>query len=249
MGFLEDVQQHFGTDSLYEVLAVDSKASSAELKKAYRKMSLKHHPDKFQSDSQALERQTIRFQLLAKIHKLLSDDERRAVYDEQGVILDEDGAFEQDGDWNEYWRRLFPKITRSDIDNYMQKYLGSEEELQDLKKNYERHEGDMNLIFECQIGFEEDRTRSMIEDLIAKGELQPLAAFVKESAKSRTKRRKRLEKENAEAEQVKQSEDELILAIQQNRTRREQGFDSMIAAMEAKYGGKKDRSSSKRLKK
>jgi len=52
------------------------------VKKAYYKLSLKVHPDRVQADE--LELATRKFQALGKIYEVLSDDERRAIYDEDG---------------------------------------------------------------------------------------------------------------------------------------------------------------------
>jgi curved DNA-binding protein CbpA len=255
MGLLDEVEQQFAVKCLYELFEVDSNATATTLKRAYRRLSLKHHPDKFAGDPTVIERQTQRFAILAKVHRVLSDDEMRAVYDEQGLVLDEDGSLSgSDGDWTDYWRRLFPKITRADIDEYMRKYLDSQEELDDVKTQYERHSGDMNLISECLIGFEESRTRSMIDRLIKDGELSSLPGYVNESTKSREKRRKRLEKERKEVEQSDGDDEQLMLAIRNNREKREQGFDAWIAGMEARYAGsdkdkKSKKSGAKRIKK
>ena len=54
----------------------------------------------------------------------------------------------QDRDWGDYWRLLFPKITVEDIRSFEVKYKGSEEESEDLKRAYLRHEGDMDRIME-----------------------------------------------------------------------------------------------------
>ena len=50
-----------------------------------------------------------RFQALGAVYKLLSDKDRRAVYDETGDI-DEGDDMDPDRDWDQYWRLLF-KVT------------------------------------------------------------------------------------------------------------------------------------------
>ena len=50
-----------------------------------------------------------RFQALGAVYKLLSDKDRRAVYDETGDI-DEGDDMDPDKDWDQYWRLLF-KVT------------------------------------------------------------------------------------------------------------------------------------------
>ena len=47
-----------------------------------------------------------RFQALGAVYKLLSDKDRRAVYDETGEI-DEGDDMDPDKDWDQYWRLLF----------------------------------------------------------------------------------------------------------------------------------------------
>lgn len=50
-------------------------------------------------------------QVLCKAYLILSDDNKRAVYDDTGCVDDEDEVIQDDRDWNEYWRLLFPKVT------------------------------------------------------------------------------------------------------------------------------------------
>lgn len=63
--------------NLYELFEVSTKCSVAEIKKAYRKKALIHHPDKNPDDPKAKEI----FQKLSKALEILSDEKARASYD------------------------------------------------------------------------------------------------------------------------------------------------------------------------
>ena len=64
----------------YEVLGVAKNASEAEIKKAYRQMALKYHPDKNPGDKQAEEK----FKEAAEAYEVLSNSEKKARYDQFG---------------------------------------------------------------------------------------------------------------------------------------------------------------------
>lgn len=52
------------------------------------------------------------YQVLGKLYSVLSDKDQRAVYDEQGVVDEENDMLSQDRCWGDYWRVLFPKVTQ-----------------------------------------------------------------------------------------------------------------------------------------
>jgi len=64
----------------YQVLGVDKKASAEDIKKAYRKLARKHHPDLNPNDKEAHKK----FQQINEANEVLSDLEKRAKYDKYG---------------------------------------------------------------------------------------------------------------------------------------------------------------------
>ena len=64
----------------YEVLGVNRNASSDEIKKAYRKLAVKYHPDKNPGDQKAEEK----FKEASEAYEVLSDDKKRQQYDTFG---------------------------------------------------------------------------------------------------------------------------------------------------------------------
>jgi molecular chaperone DnaJ len=64
----------------YEVLSVTRECSSDELRKAYRREALKHHPDRNQGDPSA----EAKFKEVNEAYQVLSDEEKRRIYDQFG---------------------------------------------------------------------------------------------------------------------------------------------------------------------
>lgn len=64
----------------YDILGVQKSASSDDIKKSYRKIAMKHHPDKNPNDAEAEKK----FKEAAEAYSVLSDDQKRQQYDQFG---------------------------------------------------------------------------------------------------------------------------------------------------------------------
>lgn len=243
--FLDKCKTYFGTDDLYEVLGVKKSAKPNEIKKGYHRVSLKVHPDRVGLHQQSSA--TAQFQTLGRIYSILSDVDRRAVYDETGCVDSNDdlvGADGQTRDWAEYWRLLFKPLTVRDIEQFEKEYVDSAEEREDLVRAYELAAGDMTAILErvpCASEESEPRLRAILQQLIESGRLQPLDAFVNECGKKKSARKRRARAEAVEAEQMKRelgltdSDNSLQALIQSRQNARGAQMNSFFENLEAKY--------------
>jgi len=85
MGGMGGRSKDVDTTKLYEVLGVDKDADEKTIKKAYRKLCLKHHPDKGGDEHM--------FKEVNAAYEILSDPKKREVYDDYGLEgVEQDGA-------------------------------------------------------------------------------------------------------------------------------------------------------------
>ncbi|KAJ6502563.1 hypothetical protein C8R45DRAFT_896111 [Mycena sanguinolenta] len=207
----EDPISHFfpGQESvdLYAVLSLTSDAKLDDIKKAYRRLALLHHPDKQATATERKAEAAIKFQQVGFAYGVLSDEKRRQRYDKTGKT---DEGFDlgagEDG-WDAYFEELFDRVTRGKLDEMKKEYQGSSEEVEDLKSAYTETKGSIGEIMTFiphSTYDDEARFIIILSDLIAKGDLPALPTW-KESIKdekSKLVRRKQGEKEAAEAEQM-----------------------------------------------
>ncbi|KAG5188463.1 hypothetical protein JKP88DRAFT_304194 [Tribonema minus] len=228
-------------------MGLERSATESQIKKAYFKLALKCHPDKCPGDESA----HTRFQALGMVHSVLSDPERRALYDETGEVADGEGEFNQANFdmWYEYYRNLFPKVTTSDIDKFKGEYQGSEEEKGDIIKAYVACKGDMAKVIDTvMLSGNDDAARfgTVIEEAIAAGDVKSYAAF--KTSLSKLTRPGKKAKTSAKAEKEAKEAEELAALLKGNADRRNAGgggggqltrgaqhFDSMIASLEGRY--------------
>ena len=244
----------------YEVLQVSASASQDEVKKAYRKLALRLHPDKAAPSERDNAHKA--FQDLAFAYAILSDERRRKRYDATGNTAETLDVDDDDFNWVDFFRAQFAEVvTAEKIGAFKSSYQGSEEERQDVLKWYKDYKGDMVKVFEgvmmSNMLEDEERFRGYIDAAIEKGEVESYKAYTEEPEKRRKQRLKKARKEAAEAEahleelaqkDTKKKEktkkkrggggmDDLAALIQQRSAAREAQSTAFLDNLEAKYGG------------
>lgn len=68
------------SNDYYEILGISNTADISQIKKAYRKLALKYHPDRNQGNKEAEEQ----FKLINEAYEVLSDEQKRQIYDRYG---------------------------------------------------------------------------------------------------------------------------------------------------------------------
>lgn len=130
---------------LYKILDIPNNATQGEIKKRYYALSKICHPDKCPDDPEA----TTNFQKLCEAYKILSDPEKRKVYDKTGDVADLDYDLNTFISAYQYYRNMYKEITTQDIADFSKTYPGSKDEKEDLMDYYWDYEGDMDGLLEC----------------------------------------------------------------------------------------------------
>ncbi|KAL2825173.1 DnaJ domain-containing protein [Aspergillus cavernicola] len=189
---------------LYQILGVEEDATSEQIKSAYRKLALKHHPDKAPADGK--EEANQQFQKIAFAYAILSDARRRQRFDLSGSTaeaVDLDDEF----DWVDFYREQFSTaVDTNALEKLKDDYQGSEEEGRDVLAAYETYKGDLDRVYEsvmlCNILDDDERFRVMIDKAIEEGRVEGYKKYTEEPEKKREQRMKQAQKEAKEAEKL-----------------------------------------------
>ncbi|EMD93626.1 hypothetical protein COCC4DRAFT_164347 [Bipolaris maydis ATCC 48331] len=173
----------------YEVLGLESQATADDVKKAYRKMALKCHPDKAAPDEKEAANKA--FQEIAFAYAVLSDDRRRKRYDLTGSTAEtlED---DEDFNWLDFFREQFRNIINEEtISKISDEYKGSEEERKDLINAFKKTKGNLNKVYDIvmlsDILVDDERFRKILDEEIANGTVSSYPAYEKETDETREK--------------------------------------------------------------
>ncbi|KAF2675709.1 DnaJ-domain-containing protein [Lentithecium fluviatile CBS 122367] len=182
---VEDIEEEDGPPTIdpYEVLGLEKEATVDDVKKAYRKEALKHHPDKASPDEK--EAANKKFQEIAFAYAVLSDDRRRKRYDLTGSTaetLEDDDEF----DWLSFYRQQFEDIvSEENINRISVEYKNSASERRDLLKAYEQYKGRLSAIYEAvmlsDILVDDDRFRQILDEEIAKGTIESYELYERDN--------------------------------------------------------------------
>ncbi|KAF1957084.1 DnaJ-domain-containing protein [Byssothecium circinans] len=199
----EDIEGEDGPPVVdpYAVLELDKDATDDDVKKAYRKMALKHHPDKAPADEK--EAANTKFQEIAFAYAILSDDRRRKRYDLTGStaeVLEDDDEF----DWLSFYRTQFENVVNEDnIKQISNEYKGSEKEKHDLLAAYTKYKGRLDAIYESvllsDVLEDDDRFRQIIDEAISLGSVESYEAYERDNndeAREKVKQRERKRRED-----------------------------------------------------
>jgi len=165
----------------YKVLEIPSSATAKEIKKAYRKLARKYHPDLNPNDSEA----ELKFKHVNEAHEVLSDPEKRKKYDQYGKDWMHAEEFEKaresrqsgrgqgqytyssggDGDFSDFFESMFGGF-RQGGQRQRRGYQGQDynANLQlDLREVYQTHKrtltlGDRNIRITIPAGIEDGQT-------------------------------------------------------------------------------------------
>lgn len=220
----------------YATLEVETTAAPVEIKRAYKRLSLKWHPDKNKLAPKDA------FAKVQFAYQILSCPERRKRYDATGLLSEQS----EDVDWVDYFNLMATKVLIHMIEEDRARYVASDEERQDILDNFVFYDGDFLKLFEVIPHLEfteelEQRVFTILESTIDELGLtkEVMAQWVKyrKSRKTKVKQMlKKLAKEAKEAEKAKKAMGDCDLQALIRRRHQARSLDFMDM-MEAKYGG------------
>ena len=223
----EDISIENNTENqdLYSLLGLTKEATHEDIRKAYRSLVFKIHPDKNKNDPEA----SSKFANINKAYKILSNEETRKLYDETGEYDEgNEGRIDIEDTLN-FFRKIY---STKDIENFEEKYIGSLEEEEDLKNFYIENNGNIINILECipcSKNKDVERFITIFESLFRKKVLKKNKNY--EYSKNKIKLLKEDQKEQKEA---KETLDKLTQQIMLNQKKR--NFNDYLNGLANKYG-------------
>ncbi|CBY00432.1 hypothetical protein IAQ61_011359 [Plenodomus lingam] len=205
----EEVEEDEGPPTIdpYEVLGLEQEATADDVKKAYRKLALKNHPDKAAEGDKETAHKT--FQEIAFAYAVLSDDRRRRRYDLTGSTaetLEDDGDF----DWLKFYREQFENVVNEEaITRVSNEYKNGAEERRDLIKAYKKCKGNLDSMYQLvmlsDILEDDDRFRQILDEEIEKGTIEayPIYASQTDATRQKAKDREMKRREDFQKHQEK----------------------------------------------
>lgn len=255
MSTLELCEKYFAIRDVYKLMEISKDAKDKDIKKAYHKLSLLCHPDRV-PEAQKVE-STEKFKVLSKIYQVLTDPQRRGLYDEQGIIDDDDEG--KTASWMELWQKLFKPLTEEDISNFEKDYINSDLEKRDIKMAYLGGKGCINYMMNHVpfMGVEDEpRIKEIVATMIESNEVPEYKIFTEEPTAKRNKRHKKYARESVEAQVIKErierrqqkdaeaaqeaSNGNLEQMILARKNQRESNYNSLMDRLLEKYGGEDD---------
>jgi curved DNA-binding protein len=102
----------------YKILGVERKASADDIRKAYRKLAMQHHPDRNPGDKKSEER----FKEINEAYQVLSDSQKRAHYDQLGSAYSNwrsSGGRPGDFNWGDWFSEGGTRVEYNNMDDVM----------------------------------------------------------------------------------------------------------------------------------
>lgn len=135
-----------GGKDYYKILGVERGANEVELKKAYKKLAMKFHPDKNPDNKEAAE---AKFKEVSEAFEVLSDPKKREVYDQFG----EEGLKNGMGGMGNMHGHGFANFTPSSADDIFRQFFGGRDPFGDMFGGPGGGRGGMEHMFSFHDGF------------------------------------------------------------------------------------------------